>query len=327
MRDYIRGVMAEATAQGDTVIRSLFYEFPYGANAWNVEHQYMFGSRFLVAPVLGLGQRRSNVYLPSGTEWKQLTASGTSFDREQGGRMFIPQGAASKKLNAALLQEVHYFWFRHIYDKDHLVVPSSQDPEIWFTQNNYYDQECVRRFEHALRNLSAARATVDDVLAAAEPRSAIEWMDLIIFLDQIPRNCYRDELSGVAYRFFDPLALEIARRAIDAKLPEDPSVKWKQTYRFWFYLPLEHSENLEILQGAKKEYDRMFNDSRQLLSNGALLAEAEALKYREVLFKRRAELDTWEHTLRTMLANHVEIIKEHGRYPRRDVGLAHYDTK
>ena len=38
---------------------------------WEIEDQYMFGDRYLVAPILELGCRKRQVYLPEGT-WKNM---------------------------------------------------------------------------------------------------------------------------------------------------------------------------------------------------------------------------------------------------------------
>ena len=69
MRDYIRSLMEEAHEKGSPVIRPLFYEFPEDKDAWEVEDEYMFGSKYLVAPILSLGQRERKVYLPKGAKW------------------------------------------------------------------------------------------------------------------------------------------------------------------------------------------------------------------------------------------------------------------
>ncbi|KAK9857323.1 Aldolase-type TIM barrel [Penicillium brevicompactum] len=70
MRGYTRELMREAHEKGTPVMRTLFYEFPKDERAWEVETQYMFGARYLVAPVLESGQRTSKVYLPAGASWK-----------------------------------------------------------------------------------------------------------------------------------------------------------------------------------------------------------------------------------------------------------------
>ena len=76
LRDYIRDLMQEAHEKGDPVIRTLFYEFPAERALWDVEDQYMFGPKYLVAPILKPGQRERQVVLPTGVKWQQLSTEG-----------------------------------------------------------------------------------------------------------------------------------------------------------------------------------------------------------------------------------------------------------
>ncbi len=71
LKPYIEKLMKEATQTGAPLLRTLFYEFPLDPMCWEIEDQYMFGDRYLVAPVLELGCRERQVYLPEGT-WKNL---------------------------------------------------------------------------------------------------------------------------------------------------------------------------------------------------------------------------------------------------------------
>ncbi|KAH8901618.1 hypothetical protein GQ53DRAFT_815075 [Thozetella sp. PMI_491] len=74
LRDYTRGLMREAHERGTPVIRPCFYVFPYDAACWEIEEQYMYGDKYLCAPVMKFGQRKIKVYLPvlkSGT-WSLL---------------------------------------------------------------------------------------------------------------------------------------------------------------------------------------------------------------------------------------------------------------
>lgn len=72
MRDYTRTLMKEAHENGSPVMRTLFYEFPEDAAAWDREDEYMFGPRYLVAPVLEAGETSRQVYLPAGARWKNI---------------------------------------------------------------------------------------------------------------------------------------------------------------------------------------------------------------------------------------------------------------
>lgn len=80
MHDYIASLYKEASENGSPLIRTMFYEFPEDPVCWNLEDQYMFGSSYLVAPILHLNQFERRVYLPEGS-WK-LTSTGQIF---QGG--------------------------------------------------------------------------------------------------------------------------------------------------------------------------------------------------------------------------------------------------
>ncbi len=72
MREYIRGIMQESHEKGSPIMRTLFYEFPEDETAWNVEDEYMFGDKYLVAPVFESGARKRQVYLPKGCSWKRI---------------------------------------------------------------------------------------------------------------------------------------------------------------------------------------------------------------------------------------------------------------
>ena len=71
MKPYLKEVMREASENGSPVMRAMFYEFPDDPMCWEADEQYMFGSRYLVAPVLYAGMTERDVYLPAG-KWKNI---------------------------------------------------------------------------------------------------------------------------------------------------------------------------------------------------------------------------------------------------------------
>ena len=77
MKDYIASLYREASENGSPLIRTMFYEFPEDGRCWQVTDQYMFGSRYLVAPILKHDCFRRDVYLPAGT-WK-LSSTGETY--------------------------------------------------------------------------------------------------------------------------------------------------------------------------------------------------------------------------------------------------------
>ncbi len=70
MHDYIRSLYEEASENGSPLMRAMFYEFPEDPVCWELQDQYMFGSRLLVAPILALNASVREVYLPEG-RWKE----------------------------------------------------------------------------------------------------------------------------------------------------------------------------------------------------------------------------------------------------------------
>lgn len=72
LRPYVRELMVQAHEKGTPVIRTLFFEFPNDEKCWEVEDQYFFGSKYLVAPVLYKGQTKRKVYLPRGAKWRRF---------------------------------------------------------------------------------------------------------------------------------------------------------------------------------------------------------------------------------------------------------------
>lgn len=74
MHDYIRSLYEEASQNGSPLIRTMFYEFPDDEKCWELSDQYMFGAKYLVAPVFSYDCFERSVYLPEG-QWK-LTSTG-----------------------------------------------------------------------------------------------------------------------------------------------------------------------------------------------------------------------------------------------------------
>lgn len=113
---------------------------------------------------------------------------------------------------------------------DILAFWRNASPSKWFAKDSAFDAELRDRFldEH----FAAARREREHLLDTPDGALA-----LILLLDQVPRNVFRDSAHAFAT---DPLALAYARRAIDAGFDTrvDPAL------RVFVYLPLEHSEDL-----------------------------------------------------------------------------------
>lgn len=71
LKPYLVKLSQEAHETGAPMMRTMFYEFPENKKCWEISDQYMFGSEYLVAPVLYADQTSRKVYLPEGT-WSAL---------------------------------------------------------------------------------------------------------------------------------------------------------------------------------------------------------------------------------------------------------------
>lgn len=77
LREYLRELFRETAQDGSPLLRAMFFEFPEDPVCWTLQDQYMFGPRYLVAPILHLNQFRRQVYLPDG-RWR-LTSGQEEF--------------------------------------------------------------------------------------------------------------------------------------------------------------------------------------------------------------------------------------------------------
>ena len=88
LKPYIKSLYNEASTNGSPLIRTMFYEFPEDEKCWDIQDQYMFGEKYLVAPILHLNEFEREVYLPKGT-WK-LTSTGEEFAGERTVKVSAP---------------------------------------------------------------------------------------------------------------------------------------------------------------------------------------------------------------------------------------------
>ena len=116
-------------------------------------------------------------------------------------------------------RDVLDFWFKEC------------EPAQWWKKDVAFDERIRTRF---LDSVTAARAGEYD-----------RWMNtgegslaLVILLDQFPRNLFRGKADAFAS---DAKAREVARHAIARGF----DLETPKTARVFFYLPFEHSENMD----------------------------------------------------------------------------------
>lgn len=142
--------------------------------------------------------------------------------------------------NDSRLNEILTYWFGE------LQTPSDYPKEqskIWFEGGVEVDQEIRNRFEHLV--VAAANHELDEWKQTPQGRLA-----LILLLDQFPRNIYRE--TSKAFEF-DLLAQELTVEGLNSK--EDQ--KLFPIERAFFYLPLEHAENLKLQELSVAKFNEL----------------------------------------------------------------------
>ena len=105
-------------------------------------------------------------------------------------------------------------------------------PGKWFAKDDAFDSRFRRGFGDA--HFAAARRELDPWAETPEGSLA-----LLILLDQFPRNVWRN--TGHAFAT-DPLARHLALSALDAGWDQEV----ENDLRRFFYLPLQHAEDLAL---------------------------------------------------------------------------------
>lgn len=107
-------------------------------------------------------------------------------------------------------------------------------PEKWFAKNEAFDLDFKARFTEA--HFAAARRELDHWMESPEGALA-----LMILLDQLPRNAFRD--TGHMFAT-DALALSLARQAIE----NGHHLAVETALQPFILMPLMHSESLQDQQ-------------------------------------------------------------------------------
>lgn len=181
-------------------------------------------------------------------------------------------------------EEVLNFWFGNIVNEE---SPPDEKYKLWFEKNDLMDKEIRDLFLH---DVEAALNNFYDSWQE-RPESALA---LIILLDQFPRNIFRNTPRAFEG---DMSALQVALISVDRGYDK----LFHPTKRVFFYLPFEHSENVELQ-----------NKSIELFTS--LLEEApNELKEKFVGFLDYAE-------------KHKAVIDKFDRFPHRNHILAREST-
>lgn len=186
--------------------------------------------------------------------------------------------------NDPRINEILMYWFGELQIPDDYPKDKSK---IWFEGGIDVDQDIRNRFEHLV--LAAANHELDEWKQTPRGRLA-----LILLLDQFPRNIYRETSNAFT---FDLLAQELTLEGLALK--EDQ--KLFPIERAFFYLPLEHAENLKLQELSVTKFN-------ELAANAS-----PSLTY---IFESYADY-AWRHYV---------IIEKFGHFPLRNAMIGRQST-
>jgi len=127
------------------------------------------------------------------------------------------------------IQSILGFWFGEAADD---AAAAAQQAGIWWGKSDEVDRQIAERFEVPLQQ--AAGGQLDAWQQTPQGRLA-----LILLLDQFPRNIYRGTPQAFAY---DAQARALTLDGLQAG--DDQALR--PIERVFFYLPLEHAEDLPL---------------------------------------------------------------------------------
>ena len=159
--------------------------------------------------------------------------------------------------------------------------------EVWFRYNEQFDEDLRTRFG----------AKMDDFASIARQglsESLEQNLAMIIAMDQFPRNIFRGTAKAFA---FDSIALSLTQDLIADGRHED----YAFVERVFVYLPLEHTEDLEVQRLSVEMYQLLAKTADSAYQVGARMA----VDYAKL---------------------HLEIIEKFGRFPHRNDLLGREST-
>ncbi|OAL44031.1 DUF924-domain-containing protein [Pyrenochaeta sp. DS3sAY3a] len=190
-----------------------------------------------------------------------------------------------------------------------------------------FDGVCRQEFAHALDAISPAAfpnptaapflSELERVAAASKDGAQSEkvaWtaLSLILLLDQIPRNIFRDN-AGLrkVYTHYDTMAFSLSSTLLSDSSPIPrpdihPVFRLSGPHRLWFYMPLMHSE-------ALADHDRV---DALLEPYRAECAELEGYEGTKAFLEGQTKAEK----------EHREILERFGRYPHRNEALGRDST-
>lgn len=182
-------------------------------------------------------------------------------------------------------REILSYWFATPEESQAYLKSRGQ---LWFGGTKDIDQEIRSKFGEAVELAGDGR--LDSWQQAAE-----SCLALILLLDQFALNIFRNQARG--YNLSDQ-AVPIALKALDSGFHQN----MHPVQKCFFYLPLEHAEDL-------------------------LLQERSVSLFRELEAETRGTFwAAWASDSREWADRHLKVVKEFGRFPHRNAALGRPST-
>jgi uncharacterized protein (DUF924 family) len=192
------------------------------------------------------------------------------------------------------------YWFSTLDDAsqlDRAAEPFHACYQRWYGKDPAIDADIRTRFESLLLETAKDGRRLNDVITAFR-KSPQGLLALVILLDQLPRNMYRDTPGMYAH---DPLALAVSLAAIREHEHDEalPTVR-----RMFLYVPLMHVENLTIQEYMLAQFDDLVDRART----------------------RSPQNRQFFEFARDYARRHVEVVSRFGRFPHRNEILNRQST-
>ena len=218
-------------------------------------------------------------------------------------------------------------------------MPQFETAKKWFgvgmsqEQKDAFDQECRDHFGAAIESIGPERLAlpewegyekdieeadtisspflkeVEDAQVENEKKGADTLLALLLLLDQMPRNMYRDPAGlRLVFGHYDRLAHALLQSSmrLSPNPIEDESFRLKPVYQSWFLLPLMHAEHMPAHDLSRNITQRWRERGVHADDQAVVEALDDSLKY---------------------VDSHDEPLRRFGRYPHRNECLGRGNTE
>jgi len=245
----------------------------------------------------------------------------------------------AQHFNVDLYNRINKLWFA-----DLPTIPSEAGFEIgmkrWYAlgatedEKLSFDRQCTETCRSVLESIGPAQYTLPQTdgsyqgelsQASTIARPFVEELEsvaatqglanastialsMIILLDQVPRNIYRDP-QGVVYTHYDRMSRSLLRHILSSpeRLDRHPHVRHSFAQRSFFYMPLMHSEFLEDhTLWDKLVAEEMRNEAKEAGDQASSAFLDNSVKFGD---------------------SHRDILEKFGRYPYRNKWVNRNTTK